>query len=59
MIGYADNGYRLWNESERKVTDASNVIFEEKEQKIQTNIFIANNKCEDVIIENVEIMKKH
>lgn len=40
MIGYADNGYRLWDENKRKVVHARNVVFEELGEKEDPNIYI-------------------
>lgn len=31
MIGYSDNGYRLWKENERKIIHGRNVVFKEQE----------------------------
>lgn len=42
MIGYADNGYRLWDEEEKKVIHARNVIFEEVKQETQ-KVIIQND----------------
>ena len=43
MIGYADNGYRLWDEEENKVIHARNVIFKENKPEIQ-EVIIQNDE---------------
>uniref|UniRef100_A0A1Y1JXU0 Integrase catalytic domain-containing protein n=1 Tax=Photinus pyralis TaxID=7054 RepID=A0A1Y1JXU0_PHOPY len=42
MIGYADNGYRLWDKDRKKIVHARNVIFEEDGPEIYPNILVEN-----------------
>lgn len=41
MVGYSDNGYRLWNENDRKIVHGRNVIFNERTNT--ENIVIIEN----------------
>ncbi|XP_053616791.1 uncharacterized protein LOC128678904 [Plodia interpunctella] len=51
MIGYARNGYRLYDEDTKKVVIRRNVIFDEKERKeIQNNVEL---ECREVKEEDV------
>lgn len=43
MIGYANNGYRLWNPNQSKVVHGRNVVFEESEESKQSKVYIDNN----------------
>lgn len=38
MVGYADNGYRLWNEKEGKIVHGRNIIFEEQKKELDNRI---------------------
>lgn len=53
MVGYADNGYRLWDETERKIVHARNVIFEEVKPKF-AEIYLQDNQKSNEIEENKE-----
>lgn len=46
MVGYADNGYRLWNENQRKIVIGRNVIFDEKKRELD-NQFVPIEYCEN------------
>ena len=40
LVGYAKNGYRLWEPTEQKIVIARSVIFNEKNPKQNNNIQI-------------------
>lgn len=59
MVGYCNNGYRLWDPEERKIVRARDIIFNE-EKKLQAVVHIdqgiqkdiARNNCEEISEEN-------
>nr|CAI5831806.1 unnamed protein product [Callosobruchus analis] len=46
MIGYAENGYRLWDENERKIVHARNVVFDEESEQ-NSNMRNVENLLQD------------
>lgn len=58
MVGYANNGYRLWNEKERKIEIARDVVFCEKIEEMSDNIILCKQRTESydqIISEHEEI----
>lgn len=57
MVGYAMNGYRLWDPNTNEIIISRDVKFDESQIKYANNINDEENKIENVLIEHDDVNK--